>query len=109
RDSGCTPAGTLKRRRQKGQWEHLKLALTLSGAARDVTVGGITPRCRVQRRSAVDSKLVAANCGQLGAKVELVQPRRIVAEDRALPRAGRRTEGREAVLVHHIGWDFEPA
>jgi hypothetical protein len=34
-----------------------------SGAARDVTVGGIAPRRRVQRRRAVGGEFVAADCG----------------------------------------------
>ena len=40
---------------------HFK-ALAPSGAARDVTVGGIAPRRRVQRRRTLDSKFVAADC-----------------------------------------------
>ena len=40
---------------------HFK-ALAPSGAARDVTVGGIAPRRRVQRRRTLDSKFVAGDC-----------------------------------------------
>src|SRR5258708_29995611 len=89
--------------------EHSDDALARSRAARDVTVSGIAPCRRVQRRGPLHTEFVTADRGEVGAKVELVEPRRIVTENCPLYRAGRCTQWREAALVHHIGRNLQPA
>src|SRR5436190_20157032 len=81
-----------------------------SGAPGDEAISGVARRAAVLDIGSLQPRNpVVVHGRKFGTQVELVEARRVVAEDRAFDCAVGRPERSKTILLAHILWDLEAA